>query len=253
MARVPFSSSRVLLVCRRRYSPVVEALVMNCASLDAVNKDGMKAIQLARKGIAEGTSEWQRQRCREVVEVLELAQHMTVGLRRWLLEVGLENQWREFARLGAKEKEDIEMLERDDVRRDKGSSLTPIEANRLFRAIALPEPMDMGIRFEGFMEMQRLEEYVPHFRMLGVAFERDLLDVTHAQLDLMVERHGLKILDRRRFDKAVVGLRRRLMVQEDDQDSEERHPIRMKKEDGSAGSAPHRGIIKNVSFAHDLP
>jgi hypothetical protein len=28
----------------------------------------------------------------------------------------------------------------------------------------------------------------------------------------MVERHGLRILDRRRFDKAVVGLRRRLLV-----------------------------------------
>ena len=41
----------------------------------------------------------------------------------------------EFARLGAKEKEDIEMIERDDVRRDKGSALTPIEVNRLFRAI----------------------------------------------------------------------------------------------------------------------
>lgn len=60
---------------------------------------------------------------------------MTVGLRCWLRDIGLEDQWREFARLGAKEKEDLEMLSRDDVRRDRGSHLTPIEANRLFRAM----------------------------------------------------------------------------------------------------------------------
>ena len=60
---------------------------------------------------------------------------MTLALRRWLFAAGLAEQWREFARLGAKEKEDIEMIERDDVRRDKGSALTHIEVNRLFRAI----------------------------------------------------------------------------------------------------------------------
>jgi hypothetical protein len=35
-----------------------------------------------------------------MVEVLELAQHMATGLRTWLRGVGLESQWREFARLG---------------------------------------------------------------------------------------------------------------------------------------------------------
>jgi hypothetical protein len=34
--------------------------------------------------------------------------------------VGLEGQWREFARLGAKEKEDLLMLTRDDVRPENG-------------------------------------------------------------------------------------------------------------------------------------
>ena len=132
---------------------MVEELVKNCAELDSLNKEGLTATEMARKGMA-APSEWQKQRCREMVEVLELSQHMTVKLRQWLREVGLENQWREFARLGAKEKEDLEMLSRDDVRRDRGSNLTPIEANRLFRALALPEEpaLDMGPRFEGFMK-----------------------------------------------------------------------------------------------------
>ena len=144
---------------------------------------------------------------------------MTLALRRWLFAAGLAEQWREFARLGAKEKEDIEMIERDDVRRDKGSALTPVEVNRLFRAIgglfllsygqlmtvffsarnrAPGEPLAMGDKFESFLHAHRLDDYVAHFRVLGVAFERDLLDITDAQLTLMVERHGLKILDRRR-------------------------------------------------------
>ena len=56
----------------------------------------------------------------------------------------------------------------------------------------------MGDKFESFLHAHRLNDYVAHFRVLGVAFERDLLDITDAQLTLMVERHGLKILDRRR-------------------------------------------------------
>jgi hypothetical protein len=32
--------------------------------------------------------------------------------------------------------DDIHMLERDDAKREKGSSLTPIQANRLFRAVS---------------------------------------------------------------------------------------------------------------------
>ena len=73
-----------------------------------------------------------------------------------------------------------------------------------------------------------------------MAFERDLLDITDAQLTLMVERHGLKILDRRRFDKAMVALRRKLAGprspgegEESGAGEEERHPIRVKKERGA--------------------
>jgi len=230
---------------------VVEALVKSCASLDVKNNDGVTASDMAHKGIGQGSSEWQKMRCREMLAVLEPAAQMTVSLRTWLKEVGLANQWREFARLGAKEREDIEMLERDDVRRDRGSSLTPIEANRLFRAMAHPECKDMGANFECFLRTHRLEDYASHFRMLGVAFERDLLDITDTQLTLMVERHGLRILDRRRFDKAVVGLRRRLLdcPRDEDQGSAERPPVRIKKEDG-AMRAPN-GIIKNVTFGTD--
>ena len=134
---------------------------------------------------------------------LKVAKDMTLALRRWLFAAGLAEQWREFARLGAKEKEDIEMIERDDVRRDKGSAFTPVEVNRVIQAIAHGqehpgEPVAMGDKFESFLHAHRLDDYVAHFRVLGVAFERDLLDITDAQLTLMVERHGLKILDRRR-------------------------------------------------------
>ena len=66
----------------------------------------------------------------------------------------------------------------------------------------------MGHRYENFLTVHKLEEYVAHFAVLGVAFERDLLDVTDAQLTALTERHGLKILDRRRFDKAARQLRR---------------------------------------------
>ena len=89
----------------------------------------------------------------------------------------------------------------------------------------------MGHRYENFLTVHKLEEYVAHFAVLGVAFERDLLDVTDAQLTLMTERHGLKILDRRRFDKAARQLRRRLMEEPgEDQASADRHHILIKKE-----------------------
>ncbi len=114
---------------------VVSALVAACADIEALNAQRLTPLELAHNGLANGTSEWQKLRCRETVEVLEVAKDMTLALRRWLFAAGLAEQWREFARLGAKEKEDIEMIERDDVRRDKGSALTPIEVNRLFRAI----------------------------------------------------------------------------------------------------------------------
>ena len=114
---------------------VVEALVASCADIEALNRNGLTPLELAHNGLANGTSEWQKLRCRETVEVLEIAKDMTTGLRRWLMAAGLAEQWKEFARLGAKEKEDVEMIERDDVRRDKGSSLTPIQVNRLFRAV----------------------------------------------------------------------------------------------------------------------
>ena len=68
----------------------------------------------------------------------------------------------------------------------------------------------MGERYEAFLKQNKLEEYINHFGALGVAFERDLLDITEQQLELMVDRHGLKILDRRRFSKALASLRRRL-------------------------------------------
>lgn len=219
---------------------VVSALVAACADIEALNAQRLTPLELAHNGLANGTSEWQKLRCRETVEVLEVAKDMTLALRRWLFAAGLAEQWREFARLGAKEKEDIEMIERDDVRRDKGSALTPIEVNRLFRAIAHGtehpgEPLAMGDKFESFLHAHRLDDYVAHFRVLGVAFERDLLDITDAQLTLMVERHGLKILDRRRFDKAMVALRRKLAGhhppgEESGAGEEERHPIRVKKE-----------------------
>ena len=98
----------------------------------------------------------------------------------------------------------------------------------------------MGDKFESFLHAHRLDDYCAHFRVLGVAFERDLLDITDAQLTLMVERHGLKILDRRRFDKAMVTLRRKLAGprspgegEESGAGEEERHPIRVKKERGA--------------------
>ena len=118
------------------------------------------------------------------------------------------------------------MLERDDAKREKGSSLTPIQANRLFRAVSNSVNLiqsdyeggagvltgggvrenrgegdqggdgggglKMGKRFEQFLLDHKLEDYADHFSMLGCAFERDLLDITDAQLSLMVERHGLK-------------------------------------------------------------
>ena len=225
---------------------VVEALVASCADIEALNRNGLTPLELAHNGLANGTSEWQKLRCRETVEVLEIAKDMTTGLRRWLMAAGLAEQWKEFARLGAKEKEDVEMIERDDVRRDKGSSLTPIQVNRLFRAVGQcverpGEPLPrMGDKFESFLRAHRLDDYCAHFRVLGVAFERDLLDITDAQLTLMVERHGLKILDRRRFDKAMVTLRRKLAGprspgegEESGAGEEERHPIRVKKERGA--------------------
>lgn len=120
----------------------------------------------------------------------------------------------------------------------------------------------MGPRFEAFMHDHKLDDYTAHFRMLGVAFERDLVDITDGQLTLLQDRHGLKVLDRRRFDKAVTGLRRRLDSggQDEDQDSAERHHIRPKKEDGAAQASMHTkhtgrlpgGIIKNVTFVTDV-
>lgn len=210
---------------------VAELLVKACADLTARNNDGLTPLQLARKGLVNGTSEWQKVRCRELEEVLDVSKDMSVGLRAWLKTTRLENKWREFARLGAKEIEDIDMLEREDLTRERGSSLTPIQANRFFRAAAQRGQLDMGHRYENFLTVHKLEEYVAHFAVLGVAFERDLLDVTDAQLTLMTERHGLKILDRRRFDKAARQLRRRLMEEPgEDQASADRHHILVKKE-----------------------
>jgi hypothetical protein len=57
-------------------------------------------------------------------------------------------------------------------------SFTSEKLNLCRYCAALPEPVDMGPRFEGFMRDHKLDDYTPHFRMLGVAFERDLLDIT---------------------------------------------------------------------------
>jgi hypothetical protein len=223
---------------------VVELLIKACVDTTATNNDGFTPLQLARRGVENGTSEWQKVRCRESQATLELAEGMTVGLRVWLRDAGLANDWREFARLGAKEREDVEMLERDDLRRDNGSFLTPIQANRLFRAAAqgahcaeARHKLDMGERYEAFLKQNKLEEYINHFGALGVAFERDLLDITEQQLELMVDRHGLKILDRRRFSKALASLRRRLCDHADPSRSDsharsgsERHHVRVKRE-----------------------
>ena len=38
---------------------VVEELVKNCADMDTLNKNGLTAMEKARKGIAQGPSEWQ--------------------------------------------------------------------------------------------------------------------------------------------------------------------------------------------------
>lgn len=234
---------------------VVELLIKACADTTAKNNDGLTPLQLARRGIMHGTSEWQKVRCRESKATLETAEGMTVGLRRWLRDAGLSNDWREFARLGAKEREDVDMLERDDLRRDKGSSLTPIQANRLFRAAAqgahcadARHSLDMGERYEAFLQSHKLEEYINHFGALGVAFERDLLDITEQQLEIMVERHGLKILDRRRFSKALASLRRRLCDHADPSRSDsharsgsDNHHVRVKREHhgGAANHAAH--------------
>jgi hypothetical protein len=166
------------------------------------------------------------------------------------------------------------MLERDDTRREKGSSLTPIQANRLFRAMAqgahhqeAKHELDMGCRFEEvrvrafpltstvvkfhstsncydgncyepilqthetdpfplqkqFLKQHKLEEYVKHFGLLGCAFERDLLDITEKQLTLLVDRHGLKILDKRRYIKALAMLRRKLSDLEQDPSRSDSH------------------------------
>jgi len=224
---------------------VVELLIKACADTGARNKDGLTPLQLAKKGAEYGTSEWQKIRCRESKSTLELAEGMTVGLRTWLRDAGLQNDWREFARLGAKEREDVDMLERDDTRREKGSSLTPIQANRLFRAMAqgahhqeAKHELDMGCRFEEFLKQHKLEEYVKHFGLLGCAFERDLLDITEKQLTLLVDRHGLKILDKRRYIKALAMLRRKLSDLEQDpsrsdshaRSGSEHHHVRVKRE-----------------------
>ena len=254
---------------------VVELLIKACVDTTATNNDGLTPLQLARRGVENGTSEWQKVRCRESQATLELAEGMTVGLREWLRDAGLANDWREFARLGAKEREDVEMLERDDLRRDNGSCLTPIQANRLFRAAAqgahcaeARHELDMGERYEAFLKQHKLEEYIHHFGVLGVAFERDLLDITEQQLELMVDRHGLKILDRRRFSKALVSLRRRLCSEADPSISDsharsgsERHHVRVKREHAHAhhhGEQPHGegGSMPGAADLHsrrDLP
>ncbi|MDA9098080.1 ankyrin repeat domain-containing protein [bacterium] len=239
---------------------VVELLIKACADTTAKNVDGLTPLQLAKKGAEYGTSEWQKIRCNTSVETLELAEGMTVGLREWLRDAGLSNDWREFARLGAKEREDVDMLERDDLRRDKGSLLTPIQANRLFRAVAqgahradARHELDMGMRYEQFLRAHKLEQYINHFNLLGCAFERDLLDITEKQLELMVERHGLKILDKRRFAKAVAILRRKLTDDPSRSDSHarsgsEHHHVRVKREQNNPNAA-HNDTTLNAAPA----
>ena len=149
--------------------------------------------------------------------------------------------------MGAKEKEDIEMIERDDVRRDKGSSLTPIQVNRLFRAMAQcaerpGEPLADGGQVRSFLHAHRLDDYCAHFRVLGVAFERDLLDITDAQLTLMVERHGPRSSTGDGSTRRWFALRRKLAGphppgEESGAGEEERHPIRVKKERGGRASS----------------
>ena len=106
----------------------------------------------------------------------------------------------------------------------------------------------MGERYEAFLQSHKLEEYINHFGALGVAFERDLLDITEQQLEIMVERHGLKILDRRRFSKALASLRRRLCDHADPSRSDsharsgsDNHHVRVKREHhgGAANHAAH--------------
>jgi len=242
-----------------RIGEVAELLVEACIDTEAKNDEGKRAWDLARRGMECGTSEWQKVRCRELAEVLEDAREMTVGLRRWLADAGLATQWREFARMGAKEREDIDMIERDDLTRDRGSLLAPIQANRFFRARDGPATgdaprgrcADMGARHEQFLAEHKLDEYECLFASLGVAFERDLLDVTEAQLDLMEEHHGLKILDRRRFDKAARALRRRLLEDAgEDQASAERHaPGWREKLESETG----RGVAKKPNAASGGP
>ena len=52
---------------------MAELLVKACADLTARNNDGLTPLELARKGLVNGTSEWQKVRCRELEEVLDVA------------------------------------------------------------------------------------------------------------------------------------------------------------------------------------
>ena len=96
----------------------------------------------------------------------------------------------------------------------------------------------MGHRYENFLTVHKLEEYVAHFAVLGVArFERDLLDVTDAQLSIGDGATRVEDLDRRRFDKAARQLRRRLMEEPgEDQASADRHHILSKRNEAPAGA-----------------
>jgi hypothetical protein len=215
-----------------RIGEVAELLVEACIDTEAKNDEGKRAWDLARRGMECGTSEWQKVRCRELAEVLEDAREMTVGLRRWLADAGLATQWREFARIGAKERDDIDMIERDDLTRDRGSLLAPIQANRFFRARDGPATGDAPRgRVRGHGRAARAVPRRAQARRVrvpvrlargGVRARPPGRDGGAAGPDGGA--HGLKILDRRRFDKAARALRRRLLEDAgEDQASAERH------------------------------
>ena len=193
---------------------VVELLIKACVDTTATNNDGSTPQQLARRGVENGTSEWQKVRCRESQATLELAEGMTVGLRVWLRDAGLANDWREFAEAGregtggCRDARARRFAKRQRIVPDADPGEPSVPRRRAGRALrgGAAQAGHMGERHEAFLKQNKLEEYINHFGALGVAFERDLLDITEQQLELMVDRHGLKILDRRRSSKAPPSL-----------------------------------------------
>ena len=196
-----------------RIGEVAELLVEACIDTEAKNDEGKRAWDLARRGMECGTSEWQKVRCRELAEVLEDAREMTVGLRHAARGRGRSRR----ARVRADGREGAGGHRHDRARRARAARrlLAPIPANRFFRAsgglffgrrAARAARSDTGARHEQFLAEHKLDEYECLFASLGVAFERDLLDVTEAQLDSDGGAPRVEDSRRRRFDKAARAL-----------------------------------------------